>query len=192
MAEIRDCSENAARAFYFLVGRGLTSAQAAGVIGNLQFESGINPQILPIIDTDRLPHQGIAQWSPSRWQDLLTFCYAKGFDPQSLEGQLEFLWHELEDQPGLGLRELASTTTVEDATVTFQNRFERCGTKILVGDPVVCHTSERIKLAYDALSCLSVAPPTRKGRVNVVAASLGMLALVAAAGYGAYRALRGV
>lgn len=190
MAELNDCSPNAATTFYFLTERGLSSAQAAGVIGNLQFESKINPQIRPIIDTDQLPHQGIAQWSPSRWQDLLTFCYAKGFDPKSLEGQLEFLWHELEGQPGLGLRELASTTTVEDATLTFQNRFERCGTKIRVGDPVVCHTAERIALAHAALTCLSVRPPYASKPVGIVVASLGMLALVAAAGYGAYRALR--
>ena len=181
MPDLNDCSQNAAIAFYFLTGRGLSNAQAAAVVGNLQVESGLSPG-LEAMDTNGKVSRGIAMWQPPRWQDLLSFSYSKGFDPNSLEGQLQFLWHELEDQPALGLRELASTTTVEDATVAFQNNFERCV-------PALCHTDRRISLAYSALSCLSVSPPRGKGRVGVVVASLGVLGLVAAAGYGAYKAL---
>lgn len=180
MAEL-DCSQSAADAYYFLVGRGLSTVQAAGVVGNLQWESKLDPR-LEVTDTDSRLHRGIAMWDPTRWQDLLTFVYSKGFDPKSLEGQLEFLWHELEDQPALGLRELSGATTVEDATIVFQSRFERC-------DPALCHTDKRILRAHSVLSCLSVIPPTEPQRLNVVTASIGLLALVAAAGYGTYKVL---
>jgi hypothetical protein len=181
MPNLEDCSQNAAVAYDFLVRRGLSSAQAAGVIGNLQWESRIDPR-LEAMDVNNKMSRGIAMWQPPRWQDLLTFVYSRGFDPKSLDGQLEFLWHELEDQPSLGLSELADAVTVENATVVFQNRFERC-------DPALCHTDRRIALAYTALSCLSIQPPIGHGRVGIVTASLGVFGLVAAAAYGTYKAL---
>lgn len=180
MAEVNACAPNAAIAFYYLTGRGFSSAQAAGIIGNLQYESpGLEPKI-EVIDTDNLPHRGIAMWSPTRW-NLLT-AFAAGRDPWRLDVQLEFLVYELESYPSLGLQALLASTTVDEAVVAFQDKFERCL-------PEKCNTRRRIELAYAALSCLSVAPPTGKGRVGVVAASIGVLALVSAAGYGAYRAL---
>lgn len=182
MSEIKNCSQNAAIAFDFLVRRGLSAEQAAGVIGNLQVESGLDPT-LEAIDINNKVSRGIAMWQPIRWQDLLTFVYSKGFHPKSLEGQLEFLWHELENQPSLGLRELAVAASVDQATVVFQNLFERCAS-------AYCHTDRRISLAHSSLSCLSVAPPSGKGRVSVVAASIGIFSLVAAAGYGTWKSLR--
>jgi hypothetical protein len=185
MPNLDDCSPNAAFAYDFLVRRGLSSAQAAGVIGNLQWESRLDPHNDapdPRKDDPSARGRGIAAWGPPRWQDLLTFTYARGFDPKSLEGQLEFLWHELEDQPSLGLRELAAKTSIEDAVITFQNRFERC-------DPARCRTDRRIALAYTALACLSIRPPSARNPVGVVAASLGVFGLVAAAAYGTYKAL---
>jgi hypothetical protein len=41
-----------------------------------------------------------------------------------------------------------------------------------------------------AYAPVPVTPPSEKGRLSVAAASVGVFALVAAAGYGAYRALR--
>lgn len=179
MVELKDCSSEASRAYDVFTRRGLNSAQAAGIIGNLQFESSLNPR-LEVMDTNGRLSRGIAMWQPPRWQNLLTF--AAGRDPWSLDIQLEFLLYELEAYPELGLRDLLSATSVSEAAVAFQNKFERC-------DPMLCHTDRRISLANNALSCLSVSPPTGSARLNVVGASIGLLSLVAAAGYGAYKAL---
>jgi len=171
-------SSNAAIAFDFLIGKGLTCEQAAGVVGNLQVESpGVDPT-RSVMDTNNKMSRGIAMWQPDRWQRLLDF--ASGRDPLSLDTQLEFLWHELESDPSLGLASLRASTTVGDATVAFQNRFER---------PLAAkaHTDRRIAAAQAAIyACPAVVPPPRK---SPVAATVGVLTLVAAVGYGIYKAM---
>jgi hypothetical protein len=174
VADLGVCaSQNAALAYDFLVGKGLSAIQAAAVIGNLQFESGINPQ-LEAMDTDKLLHRGIAMWGPPRWQNLIAF----GRDPWALDTQLDFLWLELQSY---GLRQLRASTTVEDATTVFQNLFEN-------PNKALAHTADRIKLARDALNCLSVRAPLVAPRGGVAFAAVGVLSLVAAVGYGIYKA----
>lgn len=175
------CSQNAAITFNYLVGRGLSSVQAAGVIGNLQWESYLNPKNDVPDPTKTNPSargKGIASWGPPRWQSLTVF--AGGRDPWALDTQLDFLWYELQSQPGLGLQQLLAATTPEDATVVFQNRFE---------NPlaITAHTSDRIKFANDALECLTIEPPLVVPRAGLVAVTVGAVALVVAASYGAYK-----
>jgi hypothetical protein len=178
------CSANAAIAFDFLVGKGLSHEQAAGVIGNLQSESGLNPRSDAPDPTKTDPYargRGIASWGPPRWRNLITF--AAGRDPWSLDTQLDFLWHELESEPGLGLAPLRATTTVEDATVVFQNRFEN-------PDRALAHTDKRIERARAALFALPrCRPPVIPPRGSTVAVAATVGAVVAAVGYGIYRAL---
>lgn len=164
---INPCSQNAVAAYSFLVGKGLRAFQAAAIVGNLQQESGVNPR-LEATDVNGLPSRGIAMWQPVRWQRLLTF--AAGRDPWALETQLEFLWHELWTIPALGLGRLATSTTLEDATIVFQNEFERCGT---------CHTSSRLSYARNILACAS--PPSGGARVF---AFVALTTVAAAAGFG--------
>src|SRR6185312_4315016 len=60
-------SENAndKTAFEFFVNKGLTKTQAAGIVGNLDQESGMDPTIFQY---DGGPGRGIAQWSAGgRW-----------------------------------------------------------------------------------------------------------------------------
>jgi hypothetical protein len=171
-------SPNAAVAYDFLVSKGLSCEQAAGVIGNLQLESGLNPR-LEAMDTNNKMSRGIAMWQPTRWQNLLTF--AAGRDPWALGTQLDFLWYELQSQPSLGLQQLLATTTAQDATVVFQNRFENPRADL-------AHTDKRIAAANAALySCPTINSPTRSG--SLVAATVGVFALVAAVGYGTYKIL---
>ena len=172
------CSPNAVIVYDYLVSRGLRDFQAAAVVGNLQLESGINPR-LEVMDTNGLPSRGIAMWQPPRWQNLLAF--AAGRDPFSLSVQLEFLWYEL---PGAGLNALLASTTIEDATVIFQDKFENPRHDL-------AHTDRRIAYAKSALyACPAIKPPPEPPRrVGIVAATMGAAALVAAAGYGIYKAV---
>jgi len=171
------CSPNALAAFDYFVGKGLTSSQAAGIVGNLQVESYLNPQNDVPDPTKTNPSargRGIASWGPPRWQNLIAF--AGGRDPWALHTQLDFLWSELQSG-GYGLQELRATETPEDATITFQNLFEH-------PDPARAHTDRRITYANNVLDCMSVKPPLIRSKAGVVAATIGLFALVTAAGYG--------
>jgi tail lysozyme len=171
------CSPNAAVAYDFLVGKGLLDFQAAAVVGNLQQESGLSP--LAIAPAEGA--HGIAQWRLDRWQSLLAFAAGASRDPLSFDVQLEFLWHELESIPALGLERLRAARTIEEATVVFQDSFERCGN---------CATPNRIAFARAALfACPTVTRPTAKRSPGTLAAAAGIVALVAAAGYGVYKVL---
>lgn len=134
--------ENEAAAFSFFMEKGLTAEQAAGVIGNLDQESGMDPAIHQIGGG---PGRGIAQWSAGgRWDtyagdNLVEFT--AGGDRYSLQVQLDFIWYELTAFSYYGLTDLQAANTVEQAVVAFQDDYEGCGT---------CHTDRRIAFALDA------------------------------------------
>lgn len=175
------CSQNASVAFNYLIGKGLSTVQAAGVVGNLQVESRLDPR-LEAMDTNQKMSRGIAMWQPPRWQNLLAFASNSGRDPWALDLQLDFLWYELQSSPGYGLARLMSATTPEDATVVFQNSFEHPRADL-------ANTASRIKFANDALECLSVRPPTSSLSGGGVLATAGLLVLMTAVGYGAYKVI---
>lgn len=173
-------SPNAAIAFDFLVGKGLSQEQAAGVVGNLQVESWVNPRSDAPDPTKTDPSargRGIASWGPPRWRNLLTF--AAGRDPWALDTQLDFLWSEL---PSQGLQELLATNTVEDATVVFQNRFEN------PKQGPTAHTDRRIAAAFAALTAYpAIRPPgtTPSWRKGLAATAIGGALVLFT--YGAYK-----
>lgn len=138
------------------------------------------------MDTNGLPSRGIAMWQPTRWQNLLMF--AGGRDPWDLGVQLEFLWHELETDSTLGLDSLRTSPDIARATMVFQDMFER-------PNHAYAHTDRRIAAAQSALyACPAIVAPvptTTSKRSGIIAATIGAAAIVAAAGYGAYRWLSG-
>src|SRR6185312_1929613 len=86
-------SENASDkiAFDYFVGQGLTDVQAAGIVGNLDQESGMSPTIAQIGGG---PGRGIAQWSVGeRWNgskndNVAWYAQQKGASMYSLDLQL--------------------------------------------------------------------------------------------------------
>lgn len=82
--------DNIKKAFFYFTGKGLTAAQAAGIVGNLIQESGVNPKS---VQKDG-PGHGIAQWSANdRWAALKKWAGSR--DPLDLAVQLDFMWHEM-------------------------------------------------------------------------------------------------
>jgi len=133
-------------AFNFFVKKGLTPVQAAGVVGNLMQESNVNPHS----NQGGGPGRGIAQWSEgARWDSLVAFAKRRHASPDSLNTQLQYLWHELSTIPNYGLGELRTAKSVPAATRVFEKRFEICGE---------CNEPRRIELARTALR-------TYRGRV---------------------------
>ena len=64
-----------------------------------------------------------------------------------METQLRFVKHELETLPYLGLGQLRGTTTLKDATVIFQNKYERPKKDL-------AHTDQRIAFAQETMKKL--------------------------------------
>ncbi len=132
-------------AFDYFLGKGLTNFQAAGIVGNLDQESGVDPSSVQ----QGGPGRGIAQWSVGgRWDtdandNVLSYAAQQGLSSTSLTLQLDFIWYELTTFSGYGLASLQASTNVTEATVAFQNDFEGCGT---------CDQSTRIAYAQNVLS----------------------------------------
>ncbi|NNG40810.1 hypothetical protein HJ588_16235 [Flexivirga sp. ID2601S] len=129
-------------AFNFFVAKGLTKRQAAGIVGNLTQESGVNPTAQQAGGAGR----GIAQWSVGgRWdrysRDNMVWYAANkagGVSRWNLNAQLKFTWYELTTYSYYGLAQLKNSTTLRGAVVAFQDRFEGCGT---------CMTDKRVTYA---------------------------------------------
>ena len=71
---------------------GYNSAAAAGLLANIQAESGFRVNA----NGDSGKSYGICQWYSSRKTRLLNWCSSNGLDASSLYGQLCFLKYELE------------------------------------------------------------------------------------------------
>ncbi len=138
-------------AFDYFVGKGLTNFQAAGIVGNLDQESNVNPNAIQ----SGGPGRGIAQWSVGgRWDtgsndNATAYATKEGLSVWSLTLQLDFIWYELQTFSGYGLSKLKATTNVTDATVVFETDFEGCGT---------CDESTRISYAKSVLSAYGSIP----------------------------------
>lgn len=116
----------------YLESQGYSRTAAAGIVGNLQQESSLNPNA---------PGGGLAQWIGSRWGALVAWVSSQGLDPNSAAGQLAFLVHEIATgYPGLQAQ-LNAAATPGDAAVIFQNVYER---------PGIPDTSNRVAYANSA------------------------------------------
>lgn len=105
----------------FFVGKGLTPEQSAGIAGNLYIESAFKTDAVG----DRGTSKGLAQWHNERWSNLVAWCGGNGMNPYSVNGQLEFLWHELGTTEYKALTKLKQTQTPSDAAHAFAKWFER-------------------------------------------------------------------
>jgi hypothetical protein len=135
---------NPQTAFNYFVAKGLTQAQAAGIVGNLMQESSVMPTAVQ----PGGPGRGIAQWSVGgRFntgpKSLTAFAASRGASKWALTTQLDFVWYELATVGGYGFTELRATTTVSGAVTVFQNKYEICGQ---------CEQGKRLTYANEVLS----------------------------------------
>ncbi|MDB4941266.1 MAG: peptidase [Labilithrix sp.] len=139
-------------AFDYFRLKGLTAEQSAGIVGNLDVESGLDPTIVQ----KGGPGRGIAQWSAGgRWDstagdNVKSYAAAQGKSATSLQLQLDFIWFELTSFPSYGLTKLQATTTVTGAVSAFARDYEVCG---------ACATSQRVAHAQSVLSRFGGMPP---------------------------------
>ncbi|MBQ1492784.1 MAG: Ig-like domain-containing protein, partial [Blautia sp.] len=82
-------STNEEKVYYFLKEKmGLNTAAACGVLANIRAESNFEPNLGNLA-------YGICQWTSNRKSRLISYCQEKGYNYQSLEGQLYYLDYEL-------------------------------------------------------------------------------------------------
>lgn len=115
------------KGFRKLISIGFNEVQAAGIIGNLISESGINLNTGAKGDSGTA--HGIAQWRFDRWENMKKFARTRN-PPKSeydFETQVEFIKHEMENYPsntGYARILLNNARTPEDAASAFAN-FEK-------------------------------------------------------------------
>lgn len=126
---------NEEKAFLYLISdeiHAYTEKQAAGIVGNLLHESGLDPKIVSKVKGE--DSFGIAQWNPAkaagnRKQRLIEYCNVNNLKFDSLYGQLNFLKHELDEYSYLRVSEeygdLKDATNVENASIIFEKQYER-------------------------------------------------------------------
>jgi len=102
--------DNAEKAYNYFLSQGLTAPVAAGIVGNLKLESGVDPnssQVLKHATAEEMIAKGllnpgyadgwgIAQWDPP--DKIITPLKKDGKDPNDLGVQLQFLWDGLDKE----------------------------------------------------------------------------------------------
>lgn len=104
---------------------GLTPEQAAGIVGNLGFESGEFKSLHEIGQPEGLGGYGWAQWTGTRRVSFLDWCKAHNLDWRSDEANYGYLLAELNTTQAKSLAQVKKTTTTETAVFTFGYWFER-------------------------------------------------------------------
>jgi hypothetical protein len=154
--------DNDQAAYDYFRAKGLTNFQAAGVVGNLDQESGIDPTIWQL---NGGPGRGIAQWSAgARWDstdgdNVVQFASQHGQDEYSLALQLDFVWYELTSFEWYGLAELQASTSLEQATQVFEDKYEGC----VYANYPECALPRRIEFAQGILDAFGDNPAPDDG-----------------------------
>jgi hypothetical protein len=133
-------ANNQQKAFNYLVSQGWSKEQAAGMVGNMISESGVEPLLLndgtptgtktqPADAVGKQSAWGVVQWYPAK--KIITASRNLGIDDKTigtLAYQLDFLNKQLHGQGPVALKAVGdavkATTTVDDAAYVFAEKFE--------------------------------------------------------------------
>jgi hypothetical protein len=113
---------NAQKAMAYFISQGYSPEQAAGLVGNLQAESGANLNINAVGDSGKA--KGIAQFHPDRQANFARFA-GKSIDKSTLEEQLAFIAHELKTTESAAGGKLKSAGSARDAAAIVDKFYER-------------------------------------------------------------------
>jgi Phage tail lysozyme len=133
--------------------QGIPADAAAGIVGNLYQESGLNP-----IE----PGYGLAQWNASWWALASAWISAQRQNPDTAAGQLIYIAANLnqdvdgqEFYPGLK-SDMDSASSPQEAAIRWMNDYEQCQGAGMPGtlsfDPAgLCMGEQRERYAVQAL-----------------------------------------
>jgi len=115
----------------FLKQKGCSDFTASGILGNLEKES----ETFNVTDNEKGYDEptngsgyGIVQWTfTDRQGPLMNWTAENGLDYHTLEGQLNFMWYEMNNNYGGMMPELLGATSTDEATMTFHDNYEGSG-----------------------------------------------------------------
>ncbi len=131
---------NAEIAYNYLRSQGCSREAAAGIVANLQAESGIDPNCRQYGGG---PGRGICQWEEGggRFEALKDRAEAEGKQWNDLEVQLKFMWYEFTGGDSTctyilnrdygGIENFKNTIDLAWAVEAFERSFERAGSPML-------------------------------------------------------------
>jgi hypothetical protein len=108
----------------YLIGKGYSKANASGIAGNIYVESRYNPLAVG----DNGFSFGLAQWHKSRWEKLNEWAKKNSINPNTIQGQLEYLDWELKNTETNAYKKLIESKTPYDSAFNFAKYFERPAT----------------------------------------------------------------
>ncbi|WP_062991891.1 phage tail tip lysozyme [Nocardia anaemiae] len=111
----------ASEIYKYLLSKGFTPAQAAGILGNMQVESGFdtgayNPAEGAI---------GLCQWEGGRRTNLEAFAAAQGKSVTDWHVQVDFMMHELQGTESGAYGQIKSANSAGAAAAAFDQYYER-------------------------------------------------------------------
>lgn len=109
----------------FFTGKGLTTSQASGLMGNLMVESGFNTNAWNATEKAF----GTAQWRLNRLSGLESFASSMGTSKSDYGTQLDYVWKELNSTHKNALESLKGTTTSAEAAVSVRKNYEVAAAK---------------------------------------------------------------
>jgi Phage tail lysozyme len=102
----------------------LTLTQAAGIVGNLGFESEGFAVLQERGQTPPRGGWGFAQWTGPRRRAFMRWCATHNLNPSSDEANVGYLETELDGSYNHALDELGETATLERAVFVFGRLYE--------------------------------------------------------------------
>jgi len=170
--------------------QGIPPTAAAGIVGNLQQESGLNPTSAGY---------GLAQWGGGWWTSAAAWITSHGQEPSTAAGQLLYIAANVEDgideryfYPGLK-DQLDAASSPQQAALVWMDDYEQCsgagprGTTMFV-DGSLCDAENRENYAIEALAAAAGAGRAGTGGAVAVPVSFvtGTACAAVAAGPGGY------
>lgn len=143
---------SADEAVKFFMGKGWTKEQAAGIVGNLIQESGLNPMAYNRAENA----QGIAQWRNERVAKFEQ-KYRKSIFDASFREQLEYVDWELNNTERRAGNLLRQTRTAAEAAIVVDHYYERSAK---------LHTQSRINYANQLLNSPAIETVDTKSATN--------------------------
>lgn len=157
---------NANYIYRYLTNEGWSKQAIAGLLGNMEKESTINPGIWQNLDEgNRAIGYGTVQWTPAG--DYLDWCTANGLDPGNMDTNLKRILYELENglqyyptasYPETFTEFTTSTRSPDYLAQAFMNNYER---------PADRDQPERSDYAlywYDTVTDGDISNPTDPGK----------------------------
>lgn len=113
----------------YLKNKGLNDMAIAGIMGNIQAESGFNSSA----ENSSSGAYGLFQWLGSRKKSLKKFAEEKGTDISDIETQMDFFWNELQTSEKSTYNAMTGDLydSPEQYATAFEKLFERSGGALL-------------------------------------------------------------